>query len=139
MEMVRITRWLWSPDTCECQIYTLVDVDLPPEQQIETGVEIAPGTVEGHEEGTVRCAAHTSHTNATDHHKVVLEECQRKNVTHGHLSDGQLPMTWRWTGKSPNRVLHVSHSDAKTEKGNASELQKKLNDSLGAGKVVLHD
>jgi len=135
--MTHITRWLWRSDTCDCQIYTLVDTDLPPDQQVETAVEIAPNTVEGHEKGTVRCEAHTSHTDPHEHHKVVYNECKTKNKAHGHLNDGEGVITWHWTGQSPNRVLHVKSSEAKASKGGKGKIQKDVDDDLGAGKVLI--
>ena len=121
--MTRITRQLWIPDTCDCQIYTLFDADLPPEEQVQTPIEVEPNTIPTHPDGTLRCEAHSkpidANSNPVEHYNIVLEENQRKNIEHGKIGSDKV-ITWKFTGESPNRVLHVFHNGKKV-----SEVSKK--------------
>jgi hypothetical protein len=116
--LTRITRQLWSPDTCDCQIYTLFDADLPPEQRTQTAIEVGPNEVENHPAGTVRCDAHTGrqHDDAHEHYLTVLEENQRKNKAHTKVNGQKHEIKWRWEGTSPNRVLIVTDQDGNESK-----------------------
>lgn len=85
-----MTRLLWGPAHCNCQIYFEFDADLPPEKQVMTGIEVPPNTVPEHEKGTVRCNAHKHHSHPHAHYEAVLEESQRRedarNVIMNHLA-----------------------------------------------------
>ncbi len=57
----------------------------------------------------------------TDHHDVVLEENQRKNIHHDKIGVDK-KITWKFTGDSPNRTLHIFHAESKEK---LAEVKKK--------------
>jgi len=134
---MRITRTLWSPDICQCQIYEFYDADLPPNEQVITSKEVSP---EEHGNGTVRCDAHKKHEDAQEHYEVVLEECQRKSDAHFIINGGQIPIDYRFEGESPNRVLHIYGDSVLQSKIDKHFSNKNCSSHHLAhtGKVVLH-
>jgi hypothetical protein len=111
--MTKIQRTGWGPDTCGCYTFEYWDSDLPVEDRTYWSQEVEPFLLHGEPHvGTTRCEAHKDHKDAHEHFLILKEENDRKNITHGEVGV-EKNIIWEWSGKSPNRTLHVFHKDKK--------------------------
>lgn len=129
--MVSITRNLWSPDTCACQIEYEFDADVDGLTRTHTYVR------------TVRtCAAHSGLASLSTHLDTVLDRNRRKNLTYAQLLTVLATVTPEqfaglWSYDAAQNLLTVNGTAAGLTAAQRNNLQTKCNTQFGSGRVTV--
>lgn len=142
---LKTTRWY--PDTCDCILEYQWDDEVQEDSRTHTPTNIVQ-----------KCTAHQTLPNNTNTiYDTINEENPRKNkaldeilqnapstawydidATNGtrKFKNG-IGISWTWSGTAPNRTMSLSFSGITLTTQQRSNLQTRLNNRFGVGKVTL--